>query len=108
MNNENKMYARQAFKCSICGKEYENAIDRARCELNCYAKQQEEVKKAAETEKKAAQAARKKAVDDAINKAVQLKNAYMKDYGCYTYKNHDAHSDLDDCLTLKDFLKFWM
>lgn len=104
MNNENKMYARQAFKCSICGKEYECAIDRARCELNCYAKQQEEAKKAAEAEKKAEQAARKKAVDDAINKAVQLKNAYMKDYGRYSYENNDVHN----CPTFGDILSFLM
>ena len=42
MNNENKMYTKQVFKCGICGKEYSNVQDRANCELNCYKKQQEE------------------------------------------------------------------
>lgn len=98
------MNNKKVFKCSICGKEYENTIDRARCELNCYAKQQEEAKKTAEAEKKAEQAARKKAVDDAINKATQLKNAYLKDYGCYSYENNDVHN----CSTFGDILSFLM
>lgn len=62
------------------------------------------MKKAAEAKKKEEQKARKKAVDDAINKAVQLKNAYMKDYGCYSYKNDDIHN----CPTFEDLLSFLM
>ena len=42
MNTENMMYT-----CALCGKSYTNIIDRMACEQKCYAKQQEEAKKAA-------------------------------------------------------------
>lgn len=94
MNNENIMYTKQAFKCGICGKEYECAIDRARCELNCYQKQQEEMKKAAEAKKKAEQAARKEEVDAAIQNAQDLLTQYTKDYGHYSVTSNNIVDDL--------------
>lgn len=108
--NENKMYAKQAFKCGICGKEYFNVQDRANCELNCYKKQQEEAKKAAEVKKLAEKAARKKEVDDALDKAMQLRNAYIKDYGCYVYDNNDVHNEfnIDNYPSLKELINFLM
>ena len=88
---ENKMYAKKAFKCSICDKEYEDAMDRARCELACGKKQQEEAKKAAEAKKQAEQLARKTKVDEAYDRADELydeahklRDEYVKDYGVYT------------------------
>lgn len=110
MNNENKMYAKQVFKCGICGKEYFNVQDRANCELNCYKKQQEEAKKAAEVKKLAEKAARKKEVDDALDKATQLRNAYIKDYGCYVYDNNDVHNEfnIDNYPSLKELINFLM
>ena len=108
--NENKMYAKQVFKCGICGKEYFNVQDRANCELNCYKKQQEEAKKAAEVKKLAEKVARKKEVDDALDKAMQLRNAYIKDYGCYVYDNNDVHneSNIDNYPSLKELINFLM
>lgn len=110
MNNENKMYTKQVFKCGICGKEYSNVQDRANCELNCYKKQQEEAKKAAEAKKLAEKAARKNEVDDALDKAMQLRNAYIKDYGCYVYDNNDVHneSNIDNYPSLKELINFLM
>lgn len=81
-----KMYARKAFKCSICDKEYENAMDRARCELACGKKQEEEAKKAAEAKKMAEQPARKAEVDKARETYVKLYNEYINDYGEYAYE----------------------
>lgn len=108
--NENKMYAKEVFKCGICGKEYFNVHDRANCELNCYKKQQEEAKRAAEVKKLAEKAARKKEVDDALDKAMQLRNAYIKDYGCYVYDNNDVHneSNIDNYPSLKELINFLM
>lgn len=110
MNNENKMYTKQVFKCGICGKEYSNVQDRANCELNCYKKQQEEAKKAAEVKKLAEKAARKKEVDDALDKAIQLRNAYIKDYGCYVYDNNDVHNEFNigNYPSLKELINFLM
>lgn len=110
MNNENKMYTKQVFKCGICGKEYSNVQDRANCELNYYKKQQEEAKKAAEAKKLAEKTARKKEVDDALNKAMQLRNAYIKDYGCYVYDNNDVHNEfnIDNYPSLKELINFLM
>jgi hypothetical protein len=104
------MYAKQVFKCGICDKEYFNVQDRANCELNCYKKQQEEAKKAAEVKKLAEKAARKKEVDDALDKAMQLRNAYIKDYGCYVYDNNDVHneSNIDNYPSLKELINFLM
>lgn len=93
---DNKMYTKQVFKCGICGKEYENVTDRAKCELNCYQKQQEEIKKAAEEKKKAEQAARKKEVDEAFDKATELRNVYLRDYGEYSYEYKNIHNNLND------------
>lgn len=109
MNNENKMYTKQVFKCGICGKEYFNVQDRANCELNCYKKQQEEAKKVAEAKKLAEKTARKKEVDDAFYNAMRLKNAYMKDYGHYSYTFNDDSNTLEhgynvDIKSLMDFL----
>lgn len=110
MNNESKMYTKQVFKCGICGKEYFNVQDRANCELNCYKKQQEEAKKAAEVKKLAEKTARKKEVDGALDKAMQLRNAYIKDYGCYVYDNNDVHNEfnIDNYPDLKGLINFLM
>ena len=90
---ENKMYARKAFKCGICDKEFNNVADRARCELACNARQEEEAKKAAALKKKEEKAARKAEVDAAFDKAMQLREAYLKDYDTYiyTYNKEDAN-----------------
>ena len=77
--------ARRAYKCSICDKEYDLPQDRAQCELKCYEKQEEEKRLAAEKKKVEERNARKKAVDEAFDKAYKLKDEYVKDYGRYRY-----------------------
>lgn len=82
-----KMYARKAFKCSICDKEYENAMDRARCELACGQRREEEAKKIAEAKKKEEQEARWAEVEMAHKHYVELYDAYLNDYEFDNYES---------------------
>ena len=103
MSNENKWCARLAYKCAICGKEFDDVKDRVECELTCLKKQEEEKKLAEAKKKKEEQAARMKEVDEALAHAYKLKDKYIEDYGIYTYT-----CDADD-LEFTDFfdlLKF--
>ena len=71
------------YKCSFCGAEYSQAIDRARCEFAC----DEKYKHAAEEEK------RKKLIEErtaryeecvaATKQAEKLWTNYLKDYGSH-------------------------
>ena len=93
---DKKMYAHYAFKCSFCNKEYENAIDRAQCELACHKKKEEEAKKAAELKKKAEQEARHAEVTKLINDARVALNKYVDDYGVYDYEVEEDYDDIYD------------
>ena len=98
------------YTCALCGKSYDSIIERAKCEQKCYAKQQEEAKKDAEAKKLAEKAARKKEVDDVLDKAIRLRNAYIKDYGCYVYDNNDVHNEFNigNYPSLKELINFLM
>lgn len=103
---ENKWAARLAYKCGVCGTEYESIMDRAECEIRCSKKKEEAERLAAAKKKREEQAARKKAVDEAFNKAHELKKEYLKDYGSYEY----YYADEDECeewisTSFADFLK---
>lgn len=71
------------YKCSFCGAEYSQAIDRARCEFAC----DEKIKQTAEEEKKRQQieerTVRYEECVAATKCAEQLWNDYLKDYGSY-------------------------
>lgn len=71
------------YKCSFCGAEYSQAIDRARCEFAC----DEKHKQAAEEEMKKRLAeertARYEECVAATKRAEQLWNDYLRDYGSY-------------------------
>ena len=88
---ENKMYARKAFKCGICGKEYENVMDRAHCELTCGKKREEEVKKAAEAKKEAERKARHAEVEKLLHQAITAVQEYCKDYGYFETEDSDLN-----------------
>ena len=83
---ENKIYCRQAYKCGICGNEYESVQSRMNCEMACIKRQKEEERKAEEAKKAAEQKLRKEAVTEAIKRAAKLMNDYVKDYGHYEYE----------------------
>lgn len=73
------------FICAICGKEYNDILGRAKCEIECIGKREEEEKRAAAEKRAAEKKIRKEAVDEAVANAFRLVNAYMKDYGHYEY-----------------------
>ena len=83
------MANKETYKCSICDKEYDNAFDRAQCELSCWEKQKEEARKLAESKKKAEKAARQLEVDKAIEYANDLLEKFINEYGSYQYKGKD-------------------
>ena len=84
-NNENNIYCKFTYKCGICGNEYNNVLDRAKCEIACTEKAEEEARKAAEAKKKEEHALRKEAVDEAFENLHRLVTEYVKDYGHYEY-----------------------
>lgn len=96
MEHENKMYIQEMWKCGICGETYPNISQRMQCEMKCLQKQELEAKKAAEAKKKAEQAVRKKEVDDAFDKAMQLREAYLKDYDTYSYEYSKVSNKLEN------------
>lgn len=69
------------YKCSFCGAEYSQAIDRARCEFAC----DEKIKQTAEEEKQKKMAEERAArYDECVTvsrQAERLWNDFMKDYG---------------------------
>lgn len=75
------------YKCAVCGTWHHDVVSRAKCEIACAAKKVEEERKAAELKKEAEYETRKNEVDDAFNKAYELKDKFIKDYGRYTYNN---------------------
>ena len=110
---DNKMYTQPMYKCAICGSIHESIPARIKCETVCYQKQELEAKKAAEAKKKEEQTARKKEVDDAFDKAMQLREAYLKDYDTYTYEynkvsNNPEDSDWEDWHNRKSLWHFFM
>lgn len=84
---EKNVYCKFTYKCGICGKEYNNVLDRAKCEIECSHKAEEEAKKTEEAKKKEEQKTRKAEVDTAFEHLHKLVTAYVKDYG------HDEYSD---------------
>lgn len=71
------------YTCPICGEHCETPVELAHCILACEEKKRVEEEKKKAEELKAAKDARKKEVDDAFDKWVELRNAYQNDYGSY-------------------------
>lgn len=92
------------YNCAICGKEFENVMDRASCELTCAKAAQEAAKKIEEEKKKAEQAKRKKEVDDAFKIANGLLKKYVRDYGSYEEETELDFSELDLASILDYFI----
>ena len=101
---ESKWAARLAYKCGVCGKEYESIKDRAECEIKCSKKKEEAERLAAAKKEAEERAARKKAVDEAFDKAYKLKDEYVKDYGSYLYTYTDK--DEADAWMSSSFAEF--
>lgn len=75
------------YTCGVCGKEYNNILDRAKCEIACSEKAEEEARKAAELKKREEQKTRKAEVDKAFEYLHKLVTEYVKDYGHYEYSD---------------------
>ena len=82
------------YTCAICGKEHNCILSRAKCEIECANRVEEEAKKAAEAKKQAEYNARVEEVNKAFDNAYKLRDELMKDYGCpYTYNYHKYIKD---------------
>ena len=97
------MINKAVYKCGICGSEHELPVDRAKCELACFEKKQEERKKKEERKKEIEYAERRAEVDNAFNTAYELKEKFIKDYGSYTYSWRSNNS-----VELPSMLRFFM
>lgn len=84
---EKNIYCKFTYKCGICGAEYNNILDRAKCEIACTERVEEEARKAEELKKKEEQMTRKVEVDEAFQHLHKLMTAYIKDYGHYEYSD---------------------
>ena len=80
-----KMYAKPMYKCAICGEVYDSIAQRMNCEQTCLKRQEEEERKAAEAKKAAEYEARVEEVKIAFNKAYELRDKFVADYGEYHY-----------------------
>lgn len=94
------------FKCSFCGKEYENALDRARCEIECDKANKAKAEQEKQNMLKAEKSKRIKELDkayieyfetctEAKEKYLKLVEQYNKDYG---YEIKEKYPYLDDIL----------
>jgi hypothetical protein len=73
------------------------------CEQTCLKKQEEEEKKAAERKKAAEYEARVKEVNMAFDRAYELRDKLVADYGEYKYQRKN---NLDECNSLDDVFNF--
>ena len=80
-----KICAKPMYKCAICGEVYDSIAQRMNCEQDCLKRQEEEERKAAEAKKAAEYDARVEEVKVAFNKAYELRNKLVVDYGEYHY-----------------------
>ena len=68
MEEKKNVHCKFTYKCGICGQEYNNILDRAKCEIACAEKAEAKAKKAAELKKKEEQKVRKAEVDAEFKK----------------------------------------
>ena len=88
----NKICATPKYKCAVCGEVYDSIAQRMNCEQACLKKQEEEERKAAEAKKKEEYNARVCEVDAAFQKAYELRDKFVADYG--EYKKYDNFDDV--------------
>lgn len=102
---DKKIAVKPIYKCGICDKTYETIEERMNCERKCLIDEQVKAKKAEEERLAKERETRYKEVCEALNKANELKDAYLEDYGCFVYDaTHEFVRDTD----IRDFVKkFW-
>ena len=93
------------FKCSFCNKEYENAPDRARCEIECDKANKAKAEFERQDKLKAEELKRENEVIKAYNeytktcneakeKYEKIAEQYEKDYGKFTIKPYPSLNEL--------------
>ena len=90
--NENNIYCKFTYKCGICGAEYNNVLDRAKCEIACAEKAEAEAKKVAEAKKQEEKKARQAEVDAEVERLYHLVEAFVKDFGHYEYNGDNNNT----------------
>ena len=86
------------FKCSFCGKEYANALDRAKCEIECDKTNKVKIEAERQNKLKAEKAKRQEEVKKAYmeyletcksakEKYLKIVEQYNKDYGVTAYNS---------------------
>lgn len=83
------MEKKTTYKCGLCGTEYETIAERAKCESACIDKQVAMEEKAKKEKIKQEQESRRQEVATAINHASELLDAYIDDYGSFSYSSVD-------------------
>lgn len=106
MEDNNNIYCKFRYKCGICGTEHSSVLDRAKCEIACSEKAEEEARLAAEAKKKEEQKLRKEAVDKAFEHLHELITEYVKDYGHYEYSD-DGGDDTNFYWPSRAWHRFW-
>ena len=88
---EKDIYCKFTYKCGVCGKEFDNILDRAKCEIACAEKAEEEARRAAEAKKIEEKNVRKAEVDEAFVHLHSLITEFVKDYGHYEYDGESTN-----------------
>ena len=73
------------YTCGVCKTSYDTIQERAKCEMSCVKKIEEEERKAAEVKKKQEQETRYNEVNAALDNVYALLNKYIEDYGPFKY-----------------------
>ena len=89
-----------SFQCAICDTWHNNILDRAKCEIACTEKKAEEARKAAEAKKAAEYESRIEEVNMAFDKAYELRDKLVEDYGEFKYNR--KINNIDECKNLDD------
>lgn len=71
------------YKCSFCGTEYSQAIDRARCEFACDEKYKQAAEEEKQKKKREERTARYEECVAATKQAEMLWADYLRDFGSY-------------------------
>lgn len=90
------MEKKTMYTCAICNTGHESVAERAKCENACLAKLDMAVKKAEKEQKKKEQESRRQEVTTAIKHASDLLEAYMDDYGSFSYSSADIEEQTVD------------
>ena len=93
------------YYCGICNKSYDNIEDRMACECKCYEKRKQAEEEKRKNELAEAKNARREEVDAAYRNYLELRSAYLKDYGHYTYSM--SYNDEGEVNVWEDFWRNW-